>query len=86
MDNLFIPVLLVAVVFGCFTNAVAESKGHYGTAWFFGGLVFGPIALLASLGLPDLRLRGYIRRIAEHQGAWDAPQSPLQDWDKDPDS
>lgn len=82
MENLIIPWLLAAVVCGCFTSAVADSKGHYSTAWFFGGLVFGPVALLASLGLPDLKIRGYIRRIAEHQGALSSPPSSASDWEK----
>lgn len=30
--------------------------------------MFGPLALLASLGLPDLKTRKYLRLIAEKQG------------------
>jgi len=32
--------------------------------WFFGGLLFGPMALLAAAGLFDLRLRRYVRALA----------------------
>jgi hypothetical protein len=58
-----------AVVFGSFACSVAEAKGHDGTAWGFGGFFFGPIGFLASLGLPDLKTRKYLRLIAEKQGA-----------------
>lgn len=72
MGTLIISWLLTAVVCGCFTSAVAASKDHDSIAWLIGGLVFGPLALLASVGLSDQKLRKYIRRIAEHQGAWDS--------------
>ena len=70
-----LPLLVVAVVCACYTSAVAESKGHDSTAWFCGGLFLGPLALLASVGLPDLKLRKYLRLLAEHQGAID-PEAP----------
>ena len=31
-----------------------------------GGLLLGPLALLASVSLPDLKLRRYLRLLAEH--------------------
>ena len=64
-------IFLAALIFACFTWTVAQSKGHEAGWWFFGGLLFGPLALLASIGLPDLKLRKYIRLLAEHQGAMD---------------
>lgn len=70
-------VLLFAVVFAFLTSCVADSKGHDRSDWFFGGLLLGPLALLASVGLPDLKLRRYLRLLAEHQGALDSePPSP----------
>ena len=74
MEILF-PLLGVAIVCACYTSAVAESKGHDGAAWFCGGLFLGPLALLAAVGLPDLKLRKYLRLLAEHQGAVD-PEVP----------
>lgn len=59
----------LAVLSASFSCAVAESKGHEAGWWFFGGFLFGPFALLASIGLPDLKLRKYLRLLAEHQGA-----------------
>ena len=60
--------LLVAIACAAYTGHVAGSKGHDSGPWSLGGFLFGPLALLASLGLPDLKLRKYIRLIAEHQG------------------
>jgi len=44
---------------------VAKEKDYVPVAWFFGGLFFGFFALIAVAGLPDLKLRKYIREIAE---------------------
>ncbi len=65
----FFLVLASAIVFASYTQSVAGAKGHDGTAWGVGGFLFGPVALLASLGLPDLKTRKYLRLIAEKQGA-----------------
>jgi hypothetical protein len=60
--------LLVAVACALYSAQVASSKGHDPALWFLGGFLFGPLALLATLGLPDLKLRNYIRLLVEHQG------------------
>ena len=49
-------------------GTISEDKGHNGIAWFWGGLLFGPIALLAVAALGDRKLRRYIRLMAENQG------------------
>ena len=51
-----------------YASHVAADKGHNGAAWFFGGFLFGPIALAAAVGLGDQKLRRYIRLMAENQG------------------
>ena len=56
---------LVCAGYACF---VASSKGHDAGNWALGGLLLGPFALLASLGLPDLKTRRYLRLLAEHHG------------------
>ena len=86
MEILF-PLLGVAIVCACYTSAVAESKGHDGAAWFCGGLFLGPLALLASVGLPDLKLRKYLRLLGEHQGALNAePLASAPGGDDDTDA
>ena len=64
----FLLVLLVWIPCGFFAAVVAEGKGHNGIAWFFGGFLFGPMGLLAVVGLEDRKLRRYIRLLGEHQG------------------
>ena len=51
-----------------YASHVAADKGHNGAAWFFGGFLFGPIALVAAAGLGDQKLRRYQRFQAEAQG------------------
>ena len=52
-----------------FCASVASEKGYNGTAWAFGGFLFGFFALIAVAGLPDRKLRKYIRQIGEKQQA-----------------
>ena len=57
---------------GCcriFCVIVADQKGYNGTAWAFGGFLFGFIALIAVAGLPNRKLRKYISHIWEKQHA-----------------
>ena len=46
-------------------------KGHDGSSWFFAGLFFGPLWLIAAAGLSERKLRKYIRQIGEKQEASD---------------
>jgi hypothetical protein len=71
-------VLAIALVSACaaYTSSVAESKGHNSGSWFIGGLFFGPLALIASSGLPDLKARKYLRLLAEHHGVEVNPRPP----------
>lgn len=39
-----------------------------------GGVLFGPIALIAAAGLPDLKTRQYLKHLAGEQG--DASGAP----------
>ena len=70
--------LLVGVACAAYSGQVAASKGHDAGPWALGGLLLGPLALLASLGLPDLKLRRYLRLLAEHQGALGAEPQPTE--------
>lgn len=75
LQPFFLPLLIGAFACAAFTGAVAESKGHDGFIWTIGGFFLGPLALLAAVGLSDLKLRKYLRLLAEHQGAIE--QQPL---------
>ena len=63
-----IALLFLWIPCAIFCGTIAEDKGHGGIAWFWGGLLFGPIALLAVAALGDRKLRRYIRLMAESQG------------------
>ena len=67
-------ILIVVFLFlwlpaGFYSGEVAHQKGYSGAAWVIGGLLFGFIALIAAAGLPDRKLRKYIRLIGEKQNA-----------------
>ena len=58
--------LLIAI---CITSSVvatkvAEAKGLDSANWSLAALFFGPIALIGLAGMPDRRLRQYMRSIA----------------------
>ena len=66
--------ILFALVMLWFASAlycgeVAHQKGYKGAAWAIGGFFFGFFALVAAAGLPDRKLRKYIRLIGEKQNA-----------------
>ena len=63
--------LIVFFVAGLFVSNVAQEKGYNGFVWFLGGFLFSVIALIAVAGLPDKKLRKYIRQIGENQNAID---------------
>ena len=43
--------LILYLACAMFTSAVAESKGRSSLAWLIGGIFFGPVALLAAVGI-----------------------------------
>jgi len=63
-----IALLFLWIPCAIFCGTISEDKGQNGIAWFWGGLLFGPIALLAVAALGYRKLRRYIRLMAESQG------------------
>jgi len=43
---------------------VAEAKGLDGSSWALAAFFFGPIGLIGVAGMPDRRLRSYMRAVA----------------------
>ena len=43
------------ILCGLFASSLAGGKGHNGCMWFIGGILFGPLALLAAVGLNDIK-------------------------------
>ena len=50
-------ILLIWMLCGIFSGVVAGNKGHGGCLWTVGGVFFGPLALIATLGLGDKNQR-----------------------------
>ena len=61
--------LIVWIASALFCASIADAKGYSYATWFIGGFLFGFIALIAAAGLPDRKLRKYIRQIGEKQNA-----------------
>ena len=66
---IFIFIVIIWLPCGFYSAQVAHQKGYSGTKWGIGGFFFGFMALIAAAGLPDRRLRKYIRQIGEKQNA-----------------
>jgi len=65
---LFLAFFFIWLPCGFFAASLAGDKNHNSVAWFFAGLLWGPIGLIAAAGLSDSRQRRYVRLIAESQG------------------
>lgn len=50
---------------GVYAGVIAASKNHNWFPWSLGGFLFGPVALIATAGLPDRKLQRYVRAISE---------------------
>jgi hypothetical protein len=44
-------IIFIWILCGVLSAMVAGGKDHDAISWFFGGILFGPLALLATLGL-----------------------------------
>ena len=61
---MIIFILLIGWIASAFFCAsVAIEKGYSGTSWGIAGFLFGFFALIAVAGLPDKKLRKYLRQI-----------------------
>lgn len=55
------------ILCGVFAATIAKGKGHVGCSWFLGGILFGPIALIATLGLRDRKRDWDAKRLIDTQ-------------------
>ena len=61
--------LIIWIASACFCGVLAEQKGYSVFNWCLAGFLSGFFALIAVAGLPDRKLRKYLRLIAEKQKA-----------------
>ena len=66
---IFFALVILWFASALYCGEVAHQKGYKGAAWAIGGFFFGFFALVAAAGLPDRKLRKYIRLIGEKQNA-----------------
>ena len=67
-------VFLMWIPCGIYAGVIAASKNHNWFPWSLGGFLFGPVALIATAGLPDRKLHRYVRLIS---GDKDEPSEGL---------
>lgn len=71
---------IIWIICGVFAAVVASSKGRSGVAWFFLGFLFGPFALLASVGVTDLRRQRPPSHIPSESKPTQSQQRTLDKW------
>jgi len=49
--------VILWLIFAAFSATIATAKNRSGFNWFVAGILFGPIGLLASMGMPVRRRR-----------------------------
>ena len=65
-----LPIIVVVthVVSAFFAKTIAAQKARSSMKWFWAGLFFGWLGLIAAAGLPDRHQIVYLRYLAESQG------------------
>ena len=61
MDSIMDLVFILWIPCGIYAGVIAASKDHNWLPWIFGGFLFGPVALIATAGLPDRKFARYLR-------------------------
>ena len=64
VDTLLGLVFILWIPCGIYAGVIAASKNHNWLPWIVGGLVFGPVALIATAGLPDRKLTKFVRLLS----------------------
>ena len=61
-------VLLSHLISAGLSKTVAAQKARNSNRWLLAGLLFGPLGLIAAVGMPDRHQIVYLRYLAEQQG------------------
>jgi len=63
-----IVVLVVHLISAGLSKTVAAQKARNSNRWTIAGFLFGPLGLIAAVGMPDRHQIVYLRYLAEQQG------------------
>ena len=66
--TLLVMVVVAHVASAFFSKTIAGQKARSSKNWFWAGLIFGPLGLIAAVGLADRHQIVYLRHLAETQG------------------
>ena len=66
--NVLVLGLLLHLPSAFFARTIASQKARKSSNWFIAGLLFGPLGLIAAVGLPDRHQIVYLRHLAESSG------------------
>ena len=63
-----VVVLVVHLISAGLSKTVTAQKARNSNRWAVAGLLFGPLGLIAAVGMPDRHQIVYLRYLAEQQG------------------
>ena len=63
-----VVVLVVHLISAGLSKTVAAQKARNSKRWAVAGFLFGPLGLIAAVGMPDRHQIVYLRYVAEQQG------------------
>ena len=61
-------VLIAHLISAGLSKTVAAQKARNSNRWALAGFLFGPLGLIAAVGMPDRHQIVYLRYLAEQQG------------------
>ena len=61
-------VLIAHLISAGLSKTVAAQKARNSSRWAVAGFLFGPLGLIAAVGMPDRHQIVYLRYLAEQQG------------------
>lgn len=63
-----VVVLVIHLISTGLSKSVAAQKARNSNRWAVAGLLFGPLGLIAAVGIPDRHQIVYLRYLAEQKG------------------
>ena len=63
-----VVVLVAHLISAGLSKTLAAQKARHSNSWAIAGFLFGPLGLIAAVGMPDRHQIVYLRYLAEQQG------------------